>query len=154
MRQQVTSESKSEGTSEERVPLVTLNTLRLYFLPIFWLGSEPHWFLFTELHMSFPGWTVNSLNPADAKLMCQLPNAPCSPPSALAPPSSQECNLEDQAPSDPSQAALGPGHLSLLASLPSAHSQQEHLFSLPGTLAKPCRHPTHHEQVWGYDFVS
>lgn len=140
MRQQETSESKNEGTSEERVPLVTLNTPRLCFLPIFWLGSEPHWFLFTEIHMSFPGWTVSPLNPADAKLMCQLPNAPCSPPSALAPPSSQECNLEDQAPSDPQPGSIRPWS-------PQSLGLSSFCSLTAGTQAKPCWHPTHHDQI-------
>lgn len=42
-------------------------------------------------------------------------------------------------PQTPSQAALGPGRLSLLASLPSAHSQQEFKLSpvgIPHTMIK------------------
>lgn len=137
MRQQVTSESKSEGTSEERVPLVTLNTPRLCFLPIFWLGSEPYWLLFTELHMSFPGWTVSPLNPADAKLMCSSLVPPAHPHLHWLPHLPRNATWKIKLPQTHSQAALGPGHLSLLASLPSAHSQQEHLLSLLGTQASP-----------------
>lgn len=54
MRQEVTSESR-EGAREDRVPLVTLNTPRLCFRPVFWLESEPHSLLFTNYTGPFLG---------------------------------------------------------------------------------------------------